>query len=227
MEKQELDSILLEDTEFYSKYNTYLTTLKKHNITTVGQLVKLNTYDINVYSNTRDELTLFMNMLKYRYLNRPLPYGNLLDRKIRIDVAKRGCYELSLPLENNDKDRPIIEISLMKFLGTRDRLLIYSFIEVMNEPEINDIINGNPRLIDYLRWISISGRTTKQSKSFANAYIEEYENDKINITENQKTLKILNAQLTELLEKREGINRSIEFVQKSVEKASSNKTYTK
>ena len=172
----DLNSILLKDTEFYSRYGAYIGALKKFNITTVGQLLDQNINDINLHRGTYIELCVFINMLKYRYLGTPLPYGKLLDNEIMIGSVKKTPYNFEQVLPLVDDKKQTTHILYSRLLSTADRLLVYKFLDAIKQDKIRTY-DGNIRLVDFLRWISNCNILGASVNACAKAYVEEYDLD--------------------------------------------------
>ncbi len=229
MEKQDLNNILLTDTEFYSKYGSYVSGLKKHNITTVGQLLSQDVNDLNLHFNTRIELSVFIDMLEYRYFGEPLPYVDLLDSKIIINEIKEAYhsyeYDTRLPLLTPQNQQIILPLTRM--LGISERLLgrmIYYFVESIKVTKMPASVCENLKLIDFLTFVATSCQSCESVKPYAKAYTEEYE------LENKcavRKLATLSEELKKLIEARQKFNIAITYMRSEIQKVSDESSKTK
>lgn len=216
MEKQDLSNILIKETEFYIKYYAYADTLKRHNITTVGQLLSQEKEIMNIkfHGPSKTELYALIDMIKYRYLGIPLPYGYLLDNKIDMDALIRHSYMNSLPLLNLQND-PIV-LSLRRMLANSSDFLIHSFVKSINETKTLGDTYENPKLIDFLTWITDSYEYNKSIKPYAKAYIEEY------YRYDTKRIAKLKEKLEKLIEERQKLDAAIEHIQEQIDEVLNN-----
>ena len=219
MEEQDLNKILLKDSEYYDPKAIYVQALKRHNITTVQQLFDI---DVNVsqHRGTRKQLRAFILMLKHKYLGEPLLYDAFLDDTVKF-------------------------YSVFFIVGT-DKYLYADNCFGCNSSHIIDVIEafakehsknlGEPfeiKLIDFFRWIInnskeiITRHQSRQIIEYAKTYVEEYEKQHQLTTEEYEkqhqltaeeyeTIQFLRGQLDTLVRIREDLDLQIKNIEENI-----------
>ena len=175
MRKQNIDEILLNETEFYDYKAPHFILLNKHKITTVGELLNeelMRPVYKNVKMDTRRLLNNFIKVVRYKYLGEKLPWSELLDEKLYI----RPELFLDFYLNNDEKKR----FSLFGFLNmtAADERKI---LEALNKDVCfkNEIAYGDVRVIDLLKKISLAYiDVIPQYKDLIRSYMALYRNRK-------------------------------------------------
>ena len=168
-----LNKLLLIDSEYYNPNCNYVNFLKKYNIKTIEQILDDNFNEISKYCNinTKTQLYGLISMLRYRFYNEPLYCEYLLDKEIDFNSMRHSLYlGLSIPLEEN------LSFSPVKYLGCPNNISELIINELLNK-DIRFLLRDDPKLINYLKLI-LEKEVYKQIYPVINTYIEIYENNK-------------------------------------------------
>lgn len=208
MEAKNLDELQIKDFEFYKGSGaSYYPFLRKHNITTIAQLVDDNMEKLSSKcgSETKNELNILIAMAKHKYLNKPLPDSDLLDKRLFIDEGNRFYVEV----EDKIKKRFLTE----NFIGTytgRARRFEGDFLK-------EDIYDENTKLIDYLKWLSIRHLNGSIEGLVVSAYLEDHEKNKTKKTGDINSIEDLKQKLAAIIDMRNNLNNQINELQQQLE----------
>ena len=204
MNNDNLENLLIKDSEFYISKSSYLPTLKRNNIITVKDLL------------------IFINMLEYKYLNIQLENLNILNKEIDLNWIKNSSmFTQTLPLideEKLTKDKlPDITISPTELFGCNQYIsdeIMKEFVIVIKKGKITD----NPKVIDFIKWVKNVEYSNKIDKvhPYAKAYIEAYEKT------NEYKKNLLKEKLNNLLQKREKLDKEISTLQEEIKNFDNN-----
>lgn len=210
--KENLNELQIKDFEFYTGSKAaYYNLLKKHNITTIGQLLNddlMKPLFLRCGEDTRNELNILIAMAKYEYLNIPLPGEALLDKKLIIDEKS---FRLYVEVEDKFKKRFATDEFIPMGPYKAKRLEKMFFVET-------EIYDENTKLIDYFKWLSISDHCFETAQRIISIYIESYEKNKnMNNTNNDvDTIESLRSQLANIIDMRDNLNNQISELQEKI-----------
>lgn len=209
-EKIDLNQIQIKDSEFYHSNCKYVQVLKKHNITTVAQLLDNQAMEPiikKVKYDTRGQLNTFISLLRHKYLNEPLCNDVLFDRNLIITDSG------NLRIEGPEK----IGFSIDEFFGIPHGR--YLKIKFLSATKNEDIYDANFKVIDFIKWLS-NFSDDEYVQSFMPtimAFIESYnDNKKIDNTDFE-TIEKLKDQLTKLSKTRDYVDEQITNLQEQIE----------
>ena len=217
---EDLNKILITDSEFYNPESTYTDLFKKYNITTISQLLDdnfLEKYDKKCQANTRIQLRGLISMLKHKYFNTPLYFDDLLEEKIDIDKCNRD----KICLKCKDTNKENLRISINYLLGCSSRIgavIINDFCYIINKQLIQKN-KDNIQLIDFLKWIlTVDTPHCQRTHQYAQAYIDSYEQSKKIDSSNidLETINNLNDQLKSLIEKKAKLDNKISKIKQQI-----------
>lgn len=222
MNNDNLENLLIKDSEFYISKSSYLPTLKRNNIITVKDLLNFDISKLRLRYDTKIQLAIFINMLEYKYLNIQLENLNILNKEIDLNWIKNSSiFTRTLPLideEKFTKDKlPDSTISPTELFGCNQ----YISDEIMKE-FVMDIkkekITYNPKVIYFIRWVRNVEYSNKIDKvhPYAKAYIEAYEKT------NEYKKSLLKEKLKNLLQKREKLDKEISNLQEEIKNFDNN-----
>lgn len=222
MNNDNLENLLIKDSEFYISKSSYLPTLKRNNIITVKDLLNFDISKLRLRYDTKIQLAIFINMLEYKYLNIQLENLNILNKEIDLNWIKNSSiFTRTLPLideEKFTKDKlPDNTISPTELFGCNQ----YISDEIMKEFVMNikkGKITDNPKVIDFIRWVRNVEYSNKIDKvhPYAKTYIESYEKT------NEYKKNLLKEKLNNLLQKREKLDKEISTIQEEIKNFDNN-----
>lgn len=214
--KKNLNELQIKDFEFYTGARApYYNLLKKHNITTIGQLLNddlMKPLILRCGEETRNNLNILIAMAKYEYLNIPLPGEALLDKKLIIDEKS---FRLYVEVEDKLKKRFATEKFIPMFRNSAEILEKDFFVET-------GIYDKNTKLIDYFKWLSITDNIFKPKtlivSRIVSIYIESYEKNKNmnNINNDVDTIESLRSLLANIIDVRDNLNNQISELQEKI-----------
>ena len=232
MKRENLDNIMLKDTIYYNNESSYVSTLKKHNITTVSELLNNNILDLRFRYETKIQLLALINMLKYKYLKNPLPNLDLMDNEIDFKWLKEtNSLNHSLTLIDKDlryeyqKSKDKYKEEDVSLPDIPDIILLPTELFGCNSNTSNEIMEKfrtdfrkgkfakNTKLIDFIKWsltIEYSNSIDKVHL-YAKEYIKAYE-QKRNKVSNKEKIDILKLKLYKLLKEKEYLDKEIEII---------------
>ncbi len=223
MEKKEFSDIPLEETGFYNQGYSFAQAFKKHGITTVSQVLDDKTmweYMTHATKGNRTQLMGFISLMKYKYLNLPIPAIQILEQNCDLSrLTKIGFSNLDYETIKRYLriEREYIDIDI-------NNLSNYKLIEVLQS------VLTIPRCSDRIRsLIETSIECYEQNKT---TIIPEQEKNKVetntsSITEESKEKKMiifLKEQLVGLTSMRDSLNIQINNIQQQIELLSNNET---
>jgi len=222
MNNDNLENLLIKDSEFYISKSSYLPTLKRNNIITVKDLLNFDISKLRLRYDNKIQLAIFINMLEYKYLNIQLENLNILNKEIDLNWIKNSSmFTQTLPLideEKLTKDKlPDITISPTKLFGCNQYIsdeIMKEFVIVIKKGKITD----NPKVIDFIKWVRNVEYSNKIDKvhPYAKAYIEAYEKT------NEYKKNLLKEKLNNLLQKREKLDKEISTLQEEIKNFDNN-----
>lgn len=222
MNNDNLENLLIKDSEFYISKSSYLPTLKRNNIITVKNLLNFDISKLRLRYDNKIQLAIFINMLEYKYLNIQLENLNILNKEIDLNCIKNSSiFTRTLPLideEKFTKDKlPDSTISPTELFGCNQ----YISDEIMKEFVMNikkGKITDNPKVIDFIRWVRNVEYSNKIDKvhPYAKAYIESYEKT------NEYKKNLLKEKLNNLLQKRKKLDKEISTLQEEIKNFDNN-----
>ena len=222
MNNDNLENLLIKDSEFYISKSSYLPTLKRNNIITVKDLLNFDISKLRLRYDNKIQLAIFINMLEYKYLNIQLENFNILNKEIDLNWIKNSSmFTQTLPLideEKLTKDKlPDITISPTELFGCNQYIsdeIMKEFVIVIKKGKITD----NPKVIDFIKWVRNVEYSNKIDKvhPYAKAYIEAYEKT------NEYKKNLLKEKLNNLLQKREKLDKEISTLQEEIKNFDNN-----
>lgn len=222
MNNDNLENLLIKDSEFYISKSSYLPTLKRNNIITVKNLLNFDISKLRLRYDNKIQLAIFINMLEYKYLNIQLENLNILNKEIDLNCIKNSSmFTQTLPLideEKLTKDKlPDITISPTELFGCNQYIsdeIMKEFVIVIKKGKITD----NPKVIDFIKWVRNVEYSNKIDKvhPYAKAYIEAYEKT------NEYKKNLLKEKLNNLLQKREKLDKEISTLQEEIKNFDNN-----
>jgi|GEM_PF-2123044 hypothetical protein len=222
MNNDNLENLLIKDSEFYISKSSYLPTLKRNNIITVKDLLNFDISKLRLRYDNKIQLAIFINMLEYKYLNIQLENLNILNKEIDLNWIKNSSmFTQTLPLideEKLTKDKlPDITISPTELFGCNQYIsdeIMKEFVIVIKKGKITD----NPKVIDFIKWVRNVEYSNKIDKvhPYAKAYIEAYEKT------NEYKKNLLKEKLNNLLQKREKLDKEISTLQEEIKNFDNN-----
>lgn len=218
MNNDNLENLLIKDSEFYISKSSYLPTLKRNNIITVKDLLNFDISKLRLRYDNKIQLAIFINMLEYKYLNIQLENLNILNKEIDLNWIKNSSmFTQTLPLideEKLTKDKlPDITISPTELFGC-NQYISDEIVIVIKKGKITD----NPKVIDFIKWVRNVEYSNKIDKvhPYAKAYIEAYEKT------NEYKKNLLKEKLNNLLQKREKLDKEISTLQEEIKNFDNN-----
>ena len=222
MNNDNLENLLIKDSEFYISKSSYLPTLKRNNIITVKDLLNFDISKLRLRYDNKIQLAIFINMLEYKYLNIQLENLNILNKEIDLNWIKNSSmFTQTLPLideEKLTKDKlPDITISPTELFGCNQYIsdeIMKEFVIVIKKGKITD----NPKVIDFIKWVRNVEYSNKIDKvhPYAKAYIEAYEKT------NEYKKNLLKEKLNNLLQKRKKLDKEISTLQEEIKNFDNN-----
>lgn len=222
MNNDNLENLLIKDSEFYISKSSYLPTLKRNNIITVKDLLNFDISKLRLRYDTKIQLAIFINMLEYKYLNIQLENLNILNKEIDLNWIKNSSiFTRTLPLideEKFTKDKlPDSTISPTELFGCNQYIsdeIMKEFVIVIKKEKITD----NPKVIDFIKWVRNVEYSNKIDKvhPYAKAYIEAYEKT------NEYKKNLLKEKLNKLLQEREKLDKEISNLQEEIKNFDNN-----
>lgn len=224
MEEQDLSKILLTDSEFYVGRALYAQFLKRHNITTVEELLngKLERLSFNGHmmkGRTFGSLSSFIRLLKHKYCDGPLLVDSYLENSIDMEKTRMSSHGIIYLKDSSD-------VNIVSFFGSDISDLAFSkFIEQCrdkNEKRKNENLpEDEVKIIDFFKWIEKQEITGLMP--FAKVYIEAYEkNNKLSEVD-ASTMAFLKGQLESLIKMKSDIDGQIIELQQKIEEISNSK----
>lgn len=226
MEKPNLSKILIKDSEYYDSNASYAQFLKRHNIVTVEELLN-GTLEGNTFNGfkmngvTFSGLSVFIKLLKHKYLEEPLLSDVYLDKSIDLEntVLFSGPGGVILISENGQYDKT----NIRQFIcGDSGNYHFNRFIHKKNfmrlRHEHANLPSEDVKLIDFFKWIV--EENIYDLIPFAKTYIEVYEINKGLVSEDALTINKLKEQLTSLIEQKASLDSQIIKMQQKIESMS-------
>lgn len=215
-----LNTVLFSNTEFYNKYAIYMQMLKKHNITTVGQLVDDNIMApiiVHAHHSTKIQLQVLISLLKYVYLNEPLDIMETLNKKLYItSYQSYGVYQIYFYLDEQHID----DFRLYNFVGVKHYDIDDLLFLLGTDFELKDlIVNSDFKVIDLLEWIvnNYSEAVTKY-KATIDTYIKFYKNNKkMKLDVADESIESLRNNITKLVKQKDDIDIQIVAMQRQLD----------
>ncbi|MCR4581307.1 MAG: hypothetical protein K5666_02220 [Bacilli bacterium] len=216
MENINLNEIQIKDFEYHCK-ETSRNFLKRHNITTIAQLVDDDLMDqllARCGPDTRIELRVMISLAKYKYLGIPLPLDALLDKKLIIEEYEEGRFRFFVLVDNIKK-----KFFIREFLGIHDVSAKHIERDFVRKSGIS---GDDIKLIDFFKWISISGYCGDYIERIALTYIESYEKSKkADINPNDiNTIESLKKQLADVLDMKKQLDAQINDLKEKINQLS-------
>ena len=220
-----LNTLLLSDTEFYNKHASYVYSLKKYNITTVGQLVDDNImapiYN-NICRHTKTQLQSLISLLKYVYLNEPLDIAEILNKKLYGVVSKVQPYHWEY-YKLYLSEQHIYEFKLHDFFGVKYNDT-YSLERLLTaDSKLKEMIaNIDFKVIDLLEWILNNYSETASEhkyKAIIETYINFYKKDnkEANSVFADGTIEFFRNNITKLVKQKNEIDIQIVDMQRQLD----------
>ena len=204
MNKSEYVDIELKDVEVFSYHFAFYDLFKKNEITKLHQVLN----DEEMYlimekckSKTRRELSAFINLMKYKYLNVPITNDYLLERKI-------ATTEYTI-------DETLINLGFPS-LCIKD---LKSQIKMQGSEVLSF------KVIDFFKRIINQGLCLDQTRKIIEIYLDSYNknNQVINLDNNSEALVILKKQLEKLVVMRDNLDLEITNLKEQIEKIDNKK----
>lgn len=242
MEKQDYRNLSIKNSEFYIKTASYVNFLYRNNITTIGQLLDDNFWELTtgtIKKDTRNQLNCLIIMLRHKYLDEPLCYDELLDKEIDFKALKNrlGFKRGSIPLlaEDTEEKRQLlrekskripgieityeadIQVAAADLFGVQDLGIInlYKYSEYLRTISPNNSeLDSHATLIDFLRWLLNENRV-EFLHPYIIAYIESYEKNH-GIENNVDSLISLKKELLGLLDMRKNLDNKISDIEERI-----------
>lgn len=219
MEKQELNNILLKDLSLYDKRAKYTLTLKRYNITTVGQILDdeiMMPILSRMNFESRYQLRTFISLLKCRYLDMPINADDILNSKISIKSNDKTNRDYFILYSENGKCHPF---SLTGFLGFVDEDNDLKLMKLINQSIKNRMNNFDFRVIDLFRWLIDKHGFEINYLASITTYIRSYEMDKevLKLKLEEDAIRELENKKIKLIKKREKLDMAILDMQKEID----------
>lgn len=217
--------------EYYCSEAAYVRFLKRHGITTIEQLLegkfdgnKFNGY--KMHGETTTSLRIFINFLKYKYLQEPLLMDAYLERVIDLEqtsfLGSRGYIEF-VPVKNEEN-----KSTVYKFLGGDfGNVAFGNFVSQTKMNNSNRVADNMPKkevkMIDFFNWILANEDKYSQLVPYAKAYVASYTKDASLLKADSPTLQFLDNQLRLLLLEKANIDSQIVAKKVQIEEYKKNK----
>lgn len=233
---KELNNVLLKDTGFYDTSDNFYTILRNAGIVTVADLLN-NDKLADALSHCRDankkQIYFLVSMIEYKYLGKELSNVKYLSNNFKLNSFDEDGYCHYFEFENGEK------VDFWDFFASSKAVrfanLKFHVFVARNKKNYPD---GKAPLIDYMRFLSESLKSSNKKSTFNNgyeivqAYINSYDGVKnvSNESNNYKEELIsLKKQLKELTGVRNDLDSKITKLQFRIEQISeeSNKVLKK
>ena len=216
MEQIDLNQIKLEDTGIFEKgKHSFCFAFSKYGITTVGQVLDDNLIKELLQKcqyKSRQELSGFISLLKYKYLGIPLTNDNILE-KTKSEIFDIDFRNFGLTKSNT-------YIIMNNYSWTPSKRVIDIFKEISNDKKLQ---YTNPALIEILNLYIESYEKSKQLTQSTNNQDNPIEN-KTPSQQEHDILVILKDQLVKLLGVRDSLDIQIQDLQQKINALTNSKT---
>lgn len=220
MEKLDLGQIELKNSGLYNSNYAFSQAFKKHNITLVSQVLDedlMNEVMLHCQSNTRKSLMGFISLVKYKFFKIPIVHSVSLD-KLCSNHWLNELYSMGFCTNDIERINRYLEIYKSNIQIDINNLKKFKLIEVLKGvlPFCSDrlglIIKIN---LENYEQNKIANQETKTETS-----TEVSRN--IN-SQNSDVIKLLKAQVTNLISMRNNIDTQIENLQQKIEELTDSK----
>ena len=216
--------------EYYRSEAAYVKFLKKHGITTIGQLLD-SEFEDNIFNGhlmrgkTASSLRVFIGLLKFKYLQEPLLMDAYLDRVIDLEKTSfsySGSIDF-IPVENEEDSSNLY----MFFGGSFGDKEFGDFVSQARKQNTKRVIDNMPKkevkMIDFFNWILSNENKYSYLVPYAKAYVASYTKDASLLKADSPTLQFLDNQLRLLLLEKANIDSQIAAKKAQIEEYKKNK----
>ena len=197
--------------EYYRSDAAYVKFLKKHGITTIGQLLD-SEFEDNIFNG-------HLMRGKFKYLQEPLLMDAYLDRVIDLEKTSFSSYGSIdfIPVEN-EEDSSNLYLFFGGSFGDRE---FGDFVSQVRKQNTMRVIDNMPKkevkMIDFFNWILSNENKYSYLAPYAKAYVASYTKDASLLKADSPTLQFLDNQLRLLLLEKANIDSQIAALKAQIE----------
>jgi len=236
MEKLDLEKITLKETGLFNSAYAFCSLFRNNNITTVAQVLdEQKMFELSTRCNgeTRRQLSGFIALLKFKYLNIPIAKDKILNLVIKFDSSilgdTFGLTDKSYEPEFFGKYNIIDNIGMLSNLGfsRKDYILMSERLKIYGKA------NGLPRNIKFIDFLKEYVKyCDERTAEIINLLLASCENTKVNEERSEvsskeestdiSTISVLKDQLANLMTMRDNLDSQISFLQQKIGELTNN-----